>query len=62
MKMASMDFEEKTLKLAALELALQDLDRIITAMKSNNYPAEQINEYVKKRWNIWNEIYKVRKA
>jgi hypothetical protein len=60
--MASMDFEEKTLKLAALEIALQDLDRIITAMKSNNYPAEQINEYVKKRWNIWNEIYKVRKA
>jgi hypothetical protein len=62
MKMASMDFEEKTLKLEALELALQDLDRIITTMKSNNYPAEQINEYVKKRWNIWNEIYKVRKT
>lgn len=60
--MASMDFEEKTLKLEALELALQDLDRIITTMKSNNYPAEQINEYVKKRWNIWNEIYKVRKT
>jgi hypothetical protein len=57
-----MDFEEKTLKLAALELALQDLDRIITSMKANDYPAEQINDYVKKRWEVWNEIYKVKKA
>lgn len=57
-----MDFEEKTLKLAALELALQDLDRIIENMKINNYPNEQINEYVKKRWNVWNEIYQVKKT
>lgn len=57
-----MDFEEKTLRLEALEIALQDLDRIIANMKSNNYPNDQVNEYIKKRWNVWNEIYKVRKS
>lgn len=57
-----MDIDEKTLKLEALEIALQDLDRIIENMKTNNYPDEQINEYVKKRWHVWNEIYQVRKS
>lgn len=56
-----MDLHEKTLQLEALDLALQDLDRIIQAMKQQNYPHEEVNEYVKKRWQVWNEIYKVKK-
>jgi hypothetical protein len=55
-----MDIREKVLKLEALDLALQDLDHIIKNMKDNNYPHEQINDYVKKRWEVWNEIYKVK--
>jgi hypothetical protein len=57
-----MDIREKVLKLEALDLALQDLDRIIKNMKDNNYPHEQINDYVKKRWEVWNEIYKVKSS
>jgi hypothetical protein len=57
-----MDQVEKSLKLEALEIALEDLDRIIVNMKNNDYPSEKINEYVKKRWEVWNEIYKVKKA
>jgi hypothetical protein len=57
-----MDIREKVLKLEALDLALQDLDRIIKSMKDNNYPHEQINDYVKKRWEVWNEIYKVKSS
>ena len=29
-------------------------------MKKNNYNKEQLNEYIKKRWNVWNEIYQVK--
>lgn len=57
-----MDSEEKRLRLEVLDLALIDLDRIIQSMKDNNYPAEEINEYVKKRWEVWNEIHQVKKA
>lgn len=57
-----MDIHEKVLRLETLDLALQDLDRIIKNMKDNNYPHEQVNEYVKKRWEVWNEIYKVKKS
>lgn len=53
--------DEKKLKIESLELALQDLDRIIESMNANNYPHEQVNEYIKKRWNTWNEIHKVKK-
>ena len=56
-----MDITEKELRLQALEMALEDLDKIIKNLKDNNYPAEQINEYVKKRWNTWQEIYEVKK-
>ncbi len=42
-------------------MALEDLDKIIKNLKDNNYPDEQINEYVKKRWNTWQEIYEVKK-
>jgi len=57
-----MDMHEKALRLETLNIALEDLDRIITNMKSNNYPNNEVNEYVKKRWNIWNEIHQVRKT
>jgi DNA-binding transcriptional regulator YhcF (GntR family) len=57
-----MDITEKTLKLQALELSLEDLDNIIRNMKENNYPDEQLQEYLKKRFNTWNEIHKVKNA
>lgn len=56
-----MDPHEKKLRLDAIDLALEDLDRIITNMKTNNYPEEEINEYIKKRWQLWNEQYQTRK-
>ena len=55
-----MDINEKELRLLALEMALEDLDKIIANMKEKNYPPEQLNEYIKKRWNTWNEIYQVK--
>lgn len=57
-----MDHEEKTLRLTTLELALEELDRIIKGMKDADRPQEQVNEYVKKRWEVWNEIYQVKKS
>jgi hypothetical protein len=57
-----MDPLEKSLRLETLEIALADLDRIIASMKSNNYPQDEVNEYVKKRWQVWNEIYQVKKV
>ena len=56
-----MDTHEKELRLDALSIALEDLDKIIDSMQKNNYSKEQVNEYVKKRWTIWNEIYQVYK-
>ena len=58
----SMDITEKTLRLQALELSLEDLDKIIENMQNKKYPDEQINEYIKKRWDTWNEIYRVKKS
>ena len=52
---------DKELHLTNLEMALEDLDKIIDNMKKNNYSKDEINEYVKKRWNVWNEIYQVKK-
>jgi hypothetical protein len=57
-----MDPFEKALRLETLELALQDLDRIISAMKNQDYPQEEVNEYVKQRWGVWNEMHKVNKS
>lgn len=57
-----MDPLEKNLRLEALDLALYDLDRIIASMKQNNYPLNEINDYIKKRWQVWNEIYQIRKT
>ncbi len=57
-----MDLNEKQIKLEALEITLEDIDRVIENMRKQSYPSEEINEYVKKRWQIWNEIYQVKKA
>jgi len=57
-----MDTEKKSSKLVALEIAVEELDKIIDSMKKNNYSKEQVNEFVKKRWNVWNEIYQVKKS
>ena len=57
-----MDTEEKTLRLTTLELALEEIDRIIEGMKKAEKPHSEVNEFVKKRWEIWNEIYQVKKA
>ena len=56
-----MDEEGKKLHMTNLEMALEDLDKIIDNMKKNDYSKEQINEYTKKRWNVWNEMYQARK-
>ena len=58
----AMDMDSKQIQLTNLELALEDLDKIIDNMKKNNYSKEQLNEYVKKRWNVWNEIHQVKKS
>jgi len=55
-----MDQDEKQQRLLSLTMALEDLNRIITKMEQNNYPAEDINSYYKKRWDTWSEIYKVK--
>ena len=55
-----MDQDEKQQRLLSLTMALEDLDRIITKMEQNNYPAKDINSYYKKRWDTWSEIYKVK--
>lgn len=57
-----MDMHEKKLRLEALDISLEALDNIIDNMKKGDYSQEQLNEYVKKRWNVWNEIHQVRKS
>lgn len=57
-----MDSEEKRLRLEAIEMALEDIENIISTMEEKNYPKSEINEYYKKRWDLWNEQYKTRKA
>jgi len=41
-------------------MALEEIEKIIDSMHKNNYTNEEINEYNKKRWDIWNEMYKVK--
>ena len=45
-----MDTHEKSIRLEALEMTLEDLNKIIDSMTKNSYSKEQINEYVKMRW------------
>lgn len=56
-----MDFEEKNLKVQTLELALEDIERIIKSMKDNNYPVIEIHERERQRWSILNELHQVKK-
>lgn len=57
-----MDSNEKRLRLEALDIALDDINKIIDNMKKSNYSKEEINEYNIKRWQIYNEMYKVKKS
>lgn len=57
-----MDEHEKASRLEMLQMALDDVNKIIDNMQKNNYAEEQINEYNKQRWNIYNEMYKVKKT
>jgi hypothetical protein len=57
-----MDDIEKRLRLDALDIALQDINKIIDSMTKNNYSKEQINQYNLKRWQIYNEMYQVKKS
>ena len=55
-----MDSEEKRLRLEAIEIALEEVEKIIDIMQEKQYPKEQINEYNKKRWELWNERYQIK--
>lgn len=57
-----MDSNEKTMRLETLGIALADIEKIIDTMENKCYPKEQINEYYKKRWELWNEIHRTKKA
>jgi hypothetical protein len=57
-----MDEEEKRLRLETIEIALEDIETIIANMEEKNYPKNEINEYYKKRWDLWQEQYRTRKA
>jgi len=57
-----MDEHERASRLEMLQMALDDVNKIIDNMQKNNYAEEQINEYNKQRWNIYNEMYKVKKS
>jgi len=57
-----MDEHERASRLEMLQMALDDVNKIIDNMQKNNYTEDQINEYNKQRWNIYNEMYKVKKS
>ena len=57
-----MDEEEKRLRLEAIDMALEDINKIIATMEEKSYPKEQINDYYKKRWELWNEQYRTKKS
>ena len=53
-----MDPIEKQMRLETLDIALADVEKIIDTMEKKCYPKEQINEYYKKRWDLWNEKHR----
>jgi len=57
-----MDSNEKRLRLEAIEMALDDIEKIIDTMEEKCYPKEQLNEYYKKRWELWNEQFRTKNA
>ena len=44
-----MDITEKKIRLENLEMALEEVNKIIDTMEEKCYPKEQINEYYYKR-------------
>jgi len=54
--------EEKQLRLETLDMAIEDINKIIATMEDKQYPLEQINEYYKNRWDLWNEKSQTKKA
>jgi hypothetical protein len=57
-----MDPTEKKMRLETLDIALDDVNKIIDTMEEKCYSKEQIQEYYKKRWDLWNEIHRTKKA
>ena len=55
-----MDPNEKKARLELIEIGLQDLNKIIDTMEEKGYAKEELNEYYKKRWELWSEQYKVK--
>lgn len=55
-----MDPIEKKMRLETLDIALADVEKIIDTMEKKCYPKEQINEYYKKRWDLWNEKHRTK--
>lgn len=57
-----MDPKEKAARLELIEIGLEDLNKIIDTMEDKGYAKEEINEYYKKRWELWSEQYKVKNS
>lgn len=57
-----MDEHEKKMRLETIDIALEDINRIISTMEEKNYPKEDIQSYYTKRWDLWNEAHKTRNA
>ena len=57
-----MDPNEKAARLELIEIGLQDLQKIIDTMEENGYAKEEINEYYKKRWDLWSEQHRIKKS
>ena len=58
----SMDPEEKAARLELIEIGLKDLEKIIDTMEEKGYAKEDINEYYKKRWELWTEQHRIKKS
>jgi hypothetical protein len=57
-----MDPHEKKMRLETIEIALEDINKIIDTMEEKCYPKEQLQDYYNKRWELWNEQHKTRNA
>ena len=57
-----MDSKEKAARLELIKIGIEDLNKIIDTMEEKGYSSEQINEYYKKRWDLWTEEYKVKNS
>jgi|DEB0MinimDraft_10_1074344.scaffolds.fasta_scaffold00689_7 DNA-binding transcriptional regulator YhcF (GntR family) len=55
-----MDEHEKKVRLEHIDMALEELDKIIDTMNKKGYSNEKINEFNKQRWNLWNERYRLK--